>query len=93
MVQAWYMGGLSVWDFTDSANPREIGYFDRGPRADGSGGGIWSAYYYNGYIYAADFNEGFDIVQIKDRLTEGAKGVRMDDLNVQTQESYGRGRH
>ncbi|TDD40118.1 hypothetical protein E1286_34615 [Nonomuraea terrae] len=93
MVQAWYMGGLSVWDFTDSANPREIGYFERGPRSDGSGGGIWSAYYYNGYIYAADFNEGFDIVQIKDPLTDGAKGVRMDHLNVQTQESYGRGRH
>ncbi|MFG2073980.1 LVIVD repeat-containing protein [Nonomuraea maritima] len=91
MVQAWYMGGVSIWDFTDSARPREIGYFDRGPRSDGSGGGIWSAYYYNGYIYAADFNEGLDVVQIKDKLTDGAKHVRMDDLNVQTQESYGGG--
>ena len=30
-VQAWYQGGLSVVDFSDTANPVEIGYFDRGP--------------------------------------------------------------
>jgi len=30
-AQAWYQGGLSVMDFTDSANPQEIAYFDRGP--------------------------------------------------------------
>ncbi|MFK4040244.1 LVIVD repeat-containing protein [Nonomuraea wenchangensis] len=88
MVQAWYMGGLSVWDFTDAANPREIGYFERGPRADGSGGGIWSAYYYNGYIYGADFHAGLDIVKIDDRLTDSARHVRTGRLNVQTQESY-----
>src|SRR6266702_327832 len=31
MVQAWYQGGISVMDFTDSAHPLEIAYFDRGP--------------------------------------------------------------
>jgi hypothetical protein len=31
MVQGWYQGGVSVFDFTDSANPVEIAYFDRGP--------------------------------------------------------------
>src|SRR5262245_58225314 len=31
MVQSWYQGGLSVFDFTDSANPIEIAFFDRGP--------------------------------------------------------------
>ncbi|TMR07895.1 hypothetical protein ETD86_50125, partial [Nonomuraea turkmeniaca] len=88
MVQAWYMGGLSIWDFTDSANPKEIGYFERGPRAAGGGGGIWSAYYYNGYIYGADFHAGFDIVKISDPLTDSARHVRFDRLNVQTQERY-----
>ncbi|MEV4171863.1 hypothetical protein [Nonomuraea sp. NPDC049709] len=88
MVQAWYMGGLSIWDFTDAANPREIGYFERGPRSAGGGGGIWSAYYYNGYIYAADFHEGLDVIKINDPLTNGASRVRTDRLNVQTQESY-----
>jgi len=31
MVQSWYQGGVSVFDFTDSANPVEIAFFDRGP--------------------------------------------------------------
>ena len=31
MVQAWYQGGVSVFDFTDSTKPVEIAYFDRGP--------------------------------------------------------------
>jgi hypothetical protein len=88
MVQAWYMGGVSIWDFTDSANPREIGYFERGPRSDAQGGGVWSAYYYNGHIYAADFHEGLDILKINDRLTKGAEHVRTGRLNVQTQERY-----
>ncbi|WP_433512418.1 LVIVD repeat-containing protein [Nonomuraea sp. CA-143628] len=88
MVQAWYMGGVSIWDFTNSAAPREIGYFERGPRADNSGGGVWSAYYYNGYIYAADFNEGLDVIKINDRLTDGASRVHANQLNVQTQQSY-----
>ncbi|WP_372455566.1 LVIVD repeat-containing protein [Sphaerisporangium fuscum] len=87
MVQAWYQGGASIWDFTDSAHPREIGYFERGPASEGSGG-FWSAYYYNGYIYASDFNKGFDVIRINDRLTDSAKKVRVDRLNVQTQGSY-----
>ncbi|HLU74453.1 MAG TPA: hypothetical protein VKZ82_19890 [Nonomuraea sp.] len=88
MVQAWYMGGVSFVDFTDPANPREFGYFERGPKANGGGGGIWSAYYYNGYVYAADFDHGLDILKIDDPLTNGAARVHSDILNVQTQQSY-----
>ncbi|MGJ6966349.1 LVIVD repeat-containing protein [Streptosporangium sp. G11] len=94
MVQAWYQGGVSFVDFTDSANPKEIGFFERGPEPDGGGGGIWSAYYYNGYVYASDFRRGLDVLKIDDRRTDPAKSVRLDRLNVQTQASYGeRGHH
>jgi len=31
MVQGWYQGGISVFDWTDPAHPKEIAYFDRGP--------------------------------------------------------------
>ncbi|MEP7118891.1 MAG: DUF305 domain-containing protein, partial [Acidobacteriota bacterium] len=31
MVQGWYQGGVSVFDFTDAAHPVEIAFFDRGP--------------------------------------------------------------
>ncbi|WP_184539580.1 LVIVD repeat-containing protein [Streptosporangium becharense] len=90
MVQAWYQGGVSVVDFTDSAKPQEIGYFERGPdnTAPALSGGIWSAYYYNGYVYGSDFNLGLDVLRIDDPRTNPARGVRFDILNAQTQGSY-----
>jgi hypothetical protein len=93
LVQAWYQGGVSVMDFTDSAHPKEIGFFERGPEPNGGGGGIWSAYYYNGYVYGSDFHNGFDVIKINDRRTDPARSVRLDRLNVQTQASYGERGH
>ncbi|MFF7816276.1 LVIVD repeat-containing protein [Streptomyces roseolus] len=90
MVQAWYQGGVSVWDFTDSAHPKEIGYFDRGPVSDTALtiGGSWSAYYYNGHVYSNEIARGLDVLKISDRRTDPAKRIRMDELNVQTQPDY-----
>ncbi|GGL86540.1 hypothetical protein GCM10010129_32810 [Streptomyces fumigatiscleroticus] len=90
MVQAWYQGGVSVWDFTDSAKPKEIAYFERGPLSTDTlvGGGSWSAYYYNGYIYSNDIAKGFDVLKLDDRRTAPAERVRLDELNVQTQPDY-----
>ncbi|MFH8367225.1 LVIVD repeat-containing protein [Streptomyces sp. NPDC018031] len=90
MVQAWYQGGVSVWDFTDSDKPKEIGYFERGPLSADKpvGGGSWSAYYYNGYIYSNDMAKGFDVLKIDDRRTDSAERVRLHELNVQTQPDY-----
>jgi len=89
MVQAWYQGGVSVWEFTDSTRPREIGYFERGPLADSTAiGGSWSAYYYNGHIYSNDIQKGFDVLKIRDRRTAGAERVRLWELNAQTQPDY-----
>ncbi|OKI50824.1 LVIVD repeat-containing protein [Streptomyces sp. MJM1172] len=90
MVQAWYQGGVSVWDFTDSDRPKEIGYFERGPlTTDVLGlGGSWSAYYYNGHIYSNDIVKGLDVLRLDDWRTESAKRVWMDRLNVQSQPDY-----
>ena len=66
MVQAWYQGGMSVFDFTDSANPVEIAYFDRGP-IDAKNliiGGYWSAYWYNGNIYGSEIARGIDVFRL-----------------------------
>ena len=93
-VQAWYQGGVSVMDFTDPANPFEIAYFDRGP-IDPKVlvlGGDWSAYWYNGYIYASEIARGLDVFQLTPTkfLTQNeidaAKTVRVTDLNVQNQQ-------
>ncbi|MFF5445709.1 LVIVD repeat-containing protein [Streptomyces sp. NPDC012888] len=92
MVQAWYQGGLSVWDFTDSTRPHEIAFFERGPvdPAALDFGGAWSTYYYNGHIYSNDITKGLDVLRIDDRRTDSAARVRLDRLNVQTQPEYDR---
>nr|WP_310738011.1 hypothetical protein [Microbispora sp. H10949] len=89
MVQAWYMGGVSVWDFTDAARPREIAYFERGPLApELQLGGSWSAYYYNGYVYSSDITKGLDVLRLDDPLTDPAEKVRLTEFNAQSQRSY-----
>src|SRR5207253_5773348 len=62
MVQGWYQGGISVFDWTDVDHPKEIAFFDRGPLSDQRliVGGSWSAYWYNGYIYSSEIARGFD---------------------------------
>lgn len=62
-VQAWYQGGISVMDFTDSAHPVEIAYFDRGPISKDQLvlGGYWSAYWYRGRVYGTEIARGLDV--------------------------------
>ena len=66
-VQAWYQGGISVIDFTDPANPFEIAYFDRGPVDEDQlvTGGYWSAYWYDGRIYATEIPRGLDVFALE----------------------------
>jgi hypothetical protein len=93
MVQAWYQGGLSVFDWTDPAHPVEIAYFDRGP-VDSTrlaSGGYWSAYWYNGMIVGSEIARGLDIFELapsehlSQREIDAARSVRMDYFNVQGQ--------
>ncbi|MET9306635.1 hypothetical protein ABZX68_15260 [Streptomyces cellulosae] len=90
MVQAWYQGGVSVWDFTNSSKPKEIAYFERGPLTTDqlNVAGSWSAYYYNGYIYSNDIAKGLDVLKIDDKRTDPARKVHVQELNVQTQPDY-----
>jgi hypothetical protein len=87
MVQAWYAGGISVFDFTDPGNPYEIAFFDRGP-----GGGFWSAYWHNGYIYGAEMRRGLDVFRLtpNEHLSQNeidaAMSVIVDDFNPQHQQ-------
>jgi hypothetical protein len=93
-IQAWYQGGVSVMDFTDAEHPVEIAYFDRGPIDPHMLilGGHWSAYWYNGHIYASEIARGLDIFELSptEFLTQNeidaAKTVRVAELNVQNQQ-------
>jgi len=93
MVQAWYQGGVSIFDFTDSTHPVEIAYFDRGPLDPKQLilGGYWSAYWYNGAIYGSEISRGVDVFRLKpsDVLTQheidAAKSIQSDEMNTQVQ--------
>ena len=65
-VQAWYQGGISVVDFTDSSNPVEIAFFDRGPLNPDRlvMAGYWSAYWYRGFIYGTEIVRGLDVLEL-----------------------------
>ena len=67
MVQSWYQGGISVWDFTDSSAPQEIAYFDRGPIDEKELvlAGYWSSYWYDGRIYATEIARGLDVFTLQ----------------------------
>ena len=93
MVQGWYQGGVSVFDFTDSKNPVEIAYFDRGPLDPKNLiiGGYWSAYWYNGNIYGAEISRGVDIFRLvptqhlSQSEIDAAIQVRATEFNAQNQ--------
>jgi len=93
MVQGWYQGGVSVFDFTDSAKPVEIAFFDRGP-VDAKQlitAGFWSAYWYNGQIYGSEIARGIDVFRLKpseylsQNEIDAATQVRTEELNTQEQ--------
>jgi hypothetical protein len=91
-VQAWYQGGVSVFDWTDPKHPKEIAYFDRGPMDSTLVlGGYWSAYWYNGYMYGSEILRGLDVFELKpsgfisQNEIDAAKSVHFDYLNAQGQ--------
>ncbi|HEX2718772.1 MAG TPA: hypothetical protein VHM67_13905 [Gemmatimonadaceae bacterium] len=96
MVQAWYQGGISVFEFTDPSNPREIAFFDRGPidATRPTMGGSWSVYWYNGVIVSSEIARGLDVLELTPSafLTQNeidaAKTVRFDYLNAQGQPRF-----
>ena len=93
MVQGWYQGGISIFDWTDPANPKEIAYFDRGP-SDSTKmgpGGSWSIYWYNGAMYSSEISRGLDVLEltpsefVSQNEIDAAKTVHLDYFNAQGQ--------
>jgi hypothetical protein len=96
MVQAWYQGGISVFDWTDASHPTEIAYFDRGPidATRMSMGGSWSVYWFNGVLVSSEIARGLDIFEftpsalLTQNEIDAAKTVHLDYLNAQGQPQF-----
>ena len=94
MAQAWYQGGISVFDWTDASHPREIAFFDRGPMDSTrlTLSGSWSVYWYNGVLVSSEISRGLDIFELtpsaflSQNEIDAAKTVKFDYLNTQGQQ-------
>jgi hypothetical protein len=93
MVQSWYQGGLSVFDWTDASNPVEIAFYDMGPMDSTKlvSAGYWSAYWYNGYLVGSEISRGLDLFALRPSAwisqneIDAANTVRFEYLNAQEQ--------
>ena len=96
MVQSWYQGGISVFDWTDVSNPVEIAFHDRGPTDSTSMGmgGSWSVYWYNGLIVNSEIARGLDIFELEpspyitQNEIDAANTIELDYLNAQGQPMF-----
>ena len=96
MVQGWYQGGISLFDWTDPDNPHEIAFHDRGPvnAETPTMAGSWSVYWYNGIIVNSEITRGLDIFElipsghISQNEIDAAKTVHVDYLNAQGQTKF-----
>ncbi len=94
MVQGWYQGGISIFDWTDPTNPMEIAFHDRGPMKAGelTSAGSWSVYWYNGVIVNSEIARGLDVfeltpsVYLSQHEIDAAKTVIWSQLNPQEQQ-------
>ena len=90
LVSGNYQSGISVVDFTDVANAKEIAYADPAPLVNPQNpaalelGGDWSTYWYDGFIYESDITRGLIIWNLSDSAVAGAR--KLGHLNPQTQE-------
>ncbi len=94
LVTSWYHSGTHVIDFTDPSKPTQIGYYKA---TDGVRGNPWSSYWYNGSIFANNFDAGYvpavpqsrglDVLSIDHPDLADARP--MGHLNPQTQEAIG----
>ncbi len=96
MVQAWYQGGITVFDWTDPNNVIEMAFHDRGPvhpeRMEM--GGSWSVYWYNGVIVSSEIARGLDLFELEPspfitrNEIEAALTVELEYFNAQGQPRF-----
>jgi hypothetical protein len=67
LVVSWYSGGMDVLDISDPTTPKEVAFY-MGTGEDVTN--YWSAYWYDGRIWANDRVKGLDVFTVKG-LEEG----------------------
>src|SRR3954451_22996109 len=89
LVSSWYEAGTTVVDFTDPSKPKQIAYYTPAdpvsPDIPNGAANQWSAYWYNGNVYANNLTpRGMDVFTVSDPAF--AAQIPLDHLNPQVQE-------
>jgi hypothetical protein len=101
LVSSWYAGSTSVIDFTDPANPKEVAHWvppsNVAPDEQTLEAAAWSSYWYNGHVFANNFDEdvnsvepqsrGLDVFAVDHPLVNSGT-VTLKRLNPQVQEPF-----
>ena len=84
LVAGNYQAGISVVDFSDPANAKEIAYADPPPLVPEFDGGDWSTYWYDGLIYESDITRGLTIWRLDDPAIRGFRQQVFSNPQTQT---------
>jgi hypothetical protein len=99
LVSSWYAGSTSVIDFTDPSKPTQVAYWipasTVAPNQQTLEAAAWSSYWYNGYVFANNFDEdvnsvepqsrGLDVFKVDHPLVNSGT-IPLKRLNPQVQE-------
>ena len=99
LVSSWYAGSTSVIDFTDPSKPTQVAHYvppsTITPDKQTLEAAAWSSYWYNGHVYANNFDEdvnsvepqsrGLDVFKVDHPLVNSGT-VPLPRLNPQVQE-------
>ena len=80
LVSSAYAAGTTMVDFSDAADPQEVGYLDP------HGANTWSAYWHNGHIYTNDGGRGVDVITVRDRAVRGTRHLQYSNPQTMMRE-------
>src|SRR3954452_25407193 len=89
LVSSWYEAGTTVVDFTDPSKPKQIAYYTPAdpvsPDIPNGSANQWSAYWYNGNVYANNLTpRGMEVFTVSDPAF--AAQIQLEHLNPKFQE-------
>lgn len=86
LVSSWYAGSTSVIDFTDPSQPEQIAYYipaeTKSPDTQPTEAAAWSSYWYNGHIYASNFDEDVNSVTPGEDGIGQSRGLDVFSLDI-----------
>ncbi len=91
LVAGWYSAGTTIVDFTDPANPFQIGFHQGNPSSASDRSNSWSSYWYDGHVYVSNFalpglvetKRGLDVLSVTDPAFTNVRALGRYNFGLQ----------